>query len=305
MVENIVRALRAVAPERVLTNEPMDRHISFRAGGPADVFFMPAGAQELVLALEAGKNENVPTYVIGAGSNLVAPSAGVRGLVIALGENFSDIERDGNVIRAQAGARLSRIAQDAMHAGLTGLEFASGIPGSIGGGAAMNAGAYGGELSQCITRVEVLIDGKIETISAAEMGFGYRTSMMLQRGAVVLQVEMTLAPDKKELIAERMRDLNARRRDKQPLEFPSAGSTFKRPEGYFAGALIEEAQLKGVSVGGAQVSEKHAGFIINRGGATGDDILNLIALVQKRVFENSGVRLEREVRVLGEWEDRA
>lgn len=305
MVENIVRALRAFAPERVLTNEPMDRHISFRAGGPADVFFMPASAQELVSALEAGKNENVPTYIIGAGSNLVVPSAGVRGLVIALGENFSGIEREGNVIWAQAGARLSRIAQEAMNAGLTGLEFASGIPGSIGGGATMNAGAYGGELAQCITRAEVLVDGKIETISAAEMEFGYRTSMMLKKGAVVLRAEMTLAPDEKELIAERMRDLNARRRDKQPLEFPSAGSTFKRPEGYFAGALIEGAQLKGVSVGGAQVSEKHAGFIINKGGATGDDILNLIALVQKRVFENSGVRLEREVRVLGEWEDRA
>ena len=269
------------------------------------MFFMPASAQELVSALEAGKNENVPTYIIGAGSNLVVPSAGVRGLVIALGENFAGIEREGNVIWAQAGARLSRIAQEAMNAGLTGLEFASGIPGSIGGGAAMNAGAYGGELSQCITRAEVLVDGKIETVSAAEMEFGYRTSMMLKKGAVVLRAEMTLAPDEKELIAERMRDLNARRRDKQPLEFPSAGSTFKRPEGYFAGALIEGAQLKGVSVGGAQVSEKHAGFIINKGGATGDDILNLIALVQKRVFENSGVRLEREVRVLGEWEDRA
>ena len=299
MTENVIRALRAIAPERVLTNEPMDRHISFRAGGPADVFFMPANAQELASAIEIGRQEGVRVHMIGAGTNLVVPSEGVRGLVIALGDHFSRVEREGNVIKAQAGAKLSRIAQEALGASLTGLEFAAGIPGTMGGGAAMNAGAYGGQLSDCITKVQALIDGRVETLSAAGMEFGSRTSMPLKKGAVVLWAEMTLQAGDKEAIGETMRELNRRRREKQPLEFPSAGSTFKRPEGYFAGALIEQAGLKGLCVGGAQVSEKHAGFIINKGGAKGDDILGLIALVQKKVYENSGVRLEREVRVLG------
>ena len=300
MTENAVRALEKIAAERVLTNEPMDRHISFRAGGPADIFFMPASAQELAAAIKIGKNEQLPTYVIGAGTNLVVPSAGVRGLVIAVGEHFSGIVREGETICAQAGAKLSRIAQEALSASLTGLEFASGIPGSMGGGAAMNAGAYGGELADCITNVTLLIDGKVETVSAAEMEFGYRTSLALKKDAIVLEAQMKLQAGEKETIGETMRELNRRRREKQPLEFPSAGSTFKRPEGYFAGALIEQAGLKGLSVGGAQVSEKHAGFIVNKGGATGDDILALIRLVQQKVYENSGVRLEREVRLLGE-----
>lgn len=296
----IARALRAIAPERTWTDEPMESHISFRAGGPADVFFQPASAQELASALEIGRQEGADVYVIGAGTNLVVPSSGVRGLVIALGESYAAVSRDGAVLRAQAGARLTKISQEAMSASLSGLEFAAGIPGTLGGGAAMNAGAYGGELSGCITRAQVLLDGKIEMLSGAEMEFGYRTSMPLKRGAVVLWAEMTLVPDDGAAVTERMRDFNRRRREKQPLEFPSAGSTFKRPEGYFAGALIEQAGLKGFSVGRAQVSEKHAGFIINRGGATGDDILRLIRLVQERVYEHSGVRLEREVRLIGE-----
>lgn len=300
MTESVLRALRAIAPERVLVDEPMDRHISFRAGGPADVFFMPASAKELAAAIEIGKNEGVPTHMIGAGTNLIVPSAGVRGLVIAMGEQFAGVEREGNVLRAQAGAKLTRIAQEALGAGLSGLEFAAGIPGSMGGGAAMNAGAYGGQLSDCLTRAQVLIDGRIETVSREEMEFGYRTSMPLKTGAVVLWAEMTLKDGDRNEIGETMRELNRRRREKQPLELPSAGSTFKRPEGYFAGALIEEAGLKGLSVGGAQVSEKHAGFIVNKGGATGDDILALIRLVQEKVFEHSGVRLEREVCLLGE-----
>ncbi|MDO4741465.1 MAG: UDP-N-acetylmuramate dehydrogenase [Eubacteriales bacterium] len=299
MIENAQRALRRIAPERVLSNEPMDRHVSFRAGGRADLFFMPADAQELAAALQIGREEGLPTYVIGAGTNLVVPGAGVRGLVIALGDCCSAVVRDGTTIRAQAGARLSRIAQEAQTAGLAGLEFAAGIPGSLGGGVAMNAGAYGGELADCVTSAKLLIEGRVETLSGAELEFGYRTSMPLKTGAIVLEAEMALQPDDCGAIAERMRELNRRRREKQPLELPSAGSTFKRPEGYFAGALIEQAGLKGLRVGGAQVSEKHAGFIVNAGGATGDDILDLIALVQKRVFEHSGVRLEREVRVLG------
>jgi len=300
MIENAVRALRKIADGRVLINEPMDRHISFRAGGPADVFFMPASAQELAAAVAIGQEEDLPVHIIGAGTNLVVPSAGVRGVVVALGEHFARIDRSGTTIRAQAGAKLSRIAQEALSASLTGLEFASGIPGSMGGGAAMNAGAYGGELADRITGAKILLDGRIETVSAAEMEFSYRSSMPLKKGAIVLEAEMQLQAGEKESIAEQMRELNRRRREKQPLELPSAGSTFKRPQGYFAGALIEQAGLKGLSVGGAQVSEKHAGFIVNTGDATGDDILALIRLVQQKVFEHSGVRLEREVRVLGE-----
>ncbi len=298
MIQSAADALARIAPERVLQNEPMERHISFRAGGAADIFFMPASAQELALAIAIGREEDLPVHIIGAGTNIVVPSAGVRGMVIALGEHYGQIVRENDLIRAQAGAKLSKIAQEALSAGLSGLEFASGIPGTIGGGAAMNAGAYGGEMKDCIETAEVLIDGKIETLSNAEMEFGYRHSIVLDKDAIVLSASMRLKADDKELIGERMRDFNRRRREKQPLELPSAGSTFKRPEGYFAGALIEQAGLKGLSVGGAQVSEKHAGFVVNKGGATGDDILALIALVQEKVFEHSGVHLTPEVRVL-------
>lgn len=299
-MHKLAAALRAMGQDRLLENEPMSGHTTFRVGGPADLMFFPESGDEILSALKLAGEEGVPAYVVGNGSNLIVRDGGIRGLVIVLGEHLSAVRIEGNCLYAQAGASLARVSAAAQAAGLSGLEFASGIPGTLGGGCAMNAGAYGGQLSDCLTRAQVLIDGRIETVSREEMEFGYRTSMPLKTGAVVLWAEMTLKDGDRNEIGETMRELNRRRREKQPLELPSAGSTFKRPEGYFAGALIEEAGLKGLSVGGAQVSEKHAGFIVNKGGATGDDILALIRLVQEKVFEHSGVRLEREVRLLGE-----
>ena len=294
------RKLREITGgERVLRDEPMAEHISFRAGGPADLFFRPRNAEELAEALNVLRGEQIPVVWIGAGTNVIVPSAGVRGCVLSL-DSMAEIRRDGHIVTAQAGAKLSRIAQLALQSSLTGFEFACGIPGSAGGATAMNAGAYGEQLSDCVTSAKMLLDGRLETLSGDEMDFGYRHSFPLSHGAIVLETVFALREGEQSAISEKMNDLNRRRREKQPLEYPSAGSVFKRPEGNFAGALIEQAGLKGLSVGGARVSEKHAGFIINAGGATGDDILALIALVQKAVYEHSGVRLEREVRVLGE-----
>ncbi len=305
MNEALARLLeRAAVKGTVLRDEPMARHTSFRVGGPADVLVLPGSAEELAAALRICREEGAPARVIGAGTNLIVADAGVRGAVIALGEGFSAVTRDGLSIEAEAGAKLARVSQEALAAGLTGLEFAAGIPGTVGGGAVMNAGAYGGEIAGCLEWADILgRDGSVARLSNAEMGFGYRTSLPLREGGVVLRARFTLRPGDVEEIGAAMREFNRRRRVKQPLEYPSAGSTFKRPEGHFAGALIEQAGCKGLAVGGAQVSEKHAGFIVNTGGATAADILALIGEVRRRVFEQSGVRLEREVRLLGAEED--
>ena len=297
----LTEALRAFArPEQILLDEPMARHTTFRVGGPADVMFFPASAEQITAALEAAAGLGVPALVIGNGSNLLVRDGGIRGLVVALGEGYSAVACEGETITAQAGASLARVAQAAQAAGLAGLEFASGIPGSLGGGCAMNAGAYGGQLSDVLLSAQVLLDGAVRTLSRDEMEMGYRTTLPLRRGGVVLSARFGLRRDEPEAIAARMRELNGRRRDKQPLNYPSAGSVFKRPEGYFAGALIEQAGLKGRAVGRAQVSEKHAGFIVNTGGATAGDVTALIALVQDEVEARFGVRLEPEVRILGE-----
>ncbi|MEG1193762.1 MAG: UDP-N-acetylmuramate dehydrogenase [Clostridia bacterium] len=286
---------------QLLREEPMSRHTTMRVGGPAQLLIMPRSAQQVCLALQAAGKLGIPAIVIGNGSNLIVRDGGVRGAVIALGESFSAIEaQDGHVLRAQAGARLAQIAAVALKKGLAGLEFASGIPGTVGGGVAMNAGAYGGEIKDVLARVTVLESGKLCAYDNAQMDFGYRTSRVLRAGGVILDAEFRLHPDNAEAIGERMNQMNARRRDKQPLNFPSAGSTFKRPEGYFAGALIEEAGLKGLRVGGAQVSEKHAGFVVNTGGATAGEVLALIERVQAEVKRASGVVLVCEVRVIGE-----
>ena len=297
----LLDALRkSCADARILLDEPMAAHTTFRVGGPADAVFLPRCAEQLIRALELARSLEVPTLVIGNGSNLLVRDGGIRGLVILLGEDFAEIEIGGTMLRAQAGARLSRVAQAAQAAGLAGLEFASGIPGTLGGGVAMNAGAYGGQISDALIEAEVVLDGARRWYPLAELEMGYRSTMPLRRGGIVTEARFQLRPDDPDAIEARMRELNARRRDKQPLNLPSAGSTFKRPEGYFAGALIEGASLKGVSVGGAQVSPKHAGFIVNTGGATAADILNLIRHVQETVYAKDGVRLELEVRVVGE-----
>ena len=300
-MDRIVQALLEFArSDQILVNEPMSRHTTFRVGGPADALFLAESGGDVARALAAAKALGVEAYVIGNGSNLIVRDGGVRGLVIGLGEGMSAVSREGNVVAAQAGATLARVSAFAQGEGLSGLEFASGIPGTLGGGCAMNAGAYGGQLSDCLIDATVLVNGEEQTWTAQDMAMGYRTSRPLREGAVVLSARFRLTPDDPQAILARMKELNARRRDKQPLNYPSAGSTFKRPEGHFAGALIEGAGLKGRRVGGAQVSEKHAGFIVNTGGATAADILALIRVVQDEVRAKDGVELETEVRIIGE-----
>ena len=299
-MNKLADTLRALAPERLRENEPMSRHTTFRVGGPADLMFLPASAAEIQTALAAAREADVPVHLVGNGSNLIVRDGGLRGLTIALGEPFSEVRVEGNEIVAQAGASLSRVAAAAQEAGLAGLEFASGIPGTLGGGCAMNAGAYGGELKDVLVCAKVLMGGEVCTLSRDEMEMGYRSTRVLREGGIVLEARFALVPDEKEAIAARMRDLNARRREKQPLNLPSAGSTFKRPEGHFAGALIEGCGLKGCAIGGAQVSEKHAGFVVNTGGATAADILALIDHVRSTVLRETGVELEPEVRIIGE-----
>ena len=300
---NLADTLRAATSiAQVLEHEPMARHTTMRVGGPAEILFSPASEGELLFAVREAKRAGAPFRIIGNGSNLLVLDGGLPGLTIRLGEAFSKISVDGNQIRAQAGALLSRVAAAARDASLTGLEFASGIPGSAGGGMAMNAGAYGGQLSDVFEGCRALDPetGIISALGPAEMALGYRESAALSRGLIVTEAAFRLTAGDKTAIQAKMDDLGARRREKQPLNLPSAGSTFKRPEGYFAGALIEQAGLKGLRVGGACVSEKHAGFVVNDRNATARDVLDLIRLVQARVLEHSGVRLETEVRILGE-----
>ena len=299
-MRKLAEALRAMGQDRLLENEPMSRHTTFRVGGPADLMFLPASAQELCDALRLAREAGVPAQVLGNGSNLIVRDGGIRGLTIVLGEHFSDIRVEGKRLCAQAGALLSRVAAAAMEAGLSGLEFAGGIPGTLGGGCAMNAGAYGGQISDVLVSAEVLLGGEVRTLSLEEMQMGYRTTLPLREGGVVLSACFELERDDPDAIQGRMKELNARRRDKQPLNLPSAGSTFKRPEGHFAGALIEGCGLKGCAIGAAQVSQKHAGFIVNTGGATAKDILQLIAHVQAVVRRETGVELEPEVKIMGE-----
>lgn len=300
---NLADTLRAATSiAQVLEHEPMARHTTMRVGGPAEILFSPANEGELLFAVREAKRADAPFRIIGNGSNLLVLDGGLPGLTIRLGEAFSKISVDGNQIRAQAGALLSRVAAAARDASLTGLEFASGIPGSAGGGMAMNAGAYGGQLSDVFEGCRALDPetGIISALGPAEMALGYRESAALSRGLIVTEAAFRLTAGDRSAIQAKMDDLSARRREKQPLNLPSAGSTFKRPEGYFAGALIEQAGLKGLRVGGACVSEKHAGFVVNDRNATARDVLDLIRLVQARVLEHSGVRLETEVRILGE-----
>lgn len=284
----------------VKRNEPMSAHTTFRVGGAADYFAEPVSEEEAAALLDAAKQEGIPVTVTGNGSNLLVRDGGIRGLVLHMGRGFADVSVTGGKITARSGALLSQVANIARKNGLSGLEFAAGIPGSVGGGVYMNAGAYGGSLSDVLVSVRAITDGGVRTFAAGECDFGYRHSVFCENRAVIVGAEFELMRAPEEEIADRMRSLAQKRAEKQPLEYPSAGSTFKRPEGHFAGALIEQTGLKGFSVGAAQVSEKHAGFVINRGGATAAELLELIFEVQRRVFEHTGVRLEPEVRIIGE-----
>ena len=284
---------------RVEMDIPMKELTTLRVGGKADcVVFAGSESDVEQLALFCA-DRDVPLTVVGRGSNLLVRDGGLSGVVLLMGKAFADVRVEKKRVYAQAGATLGAAARAAQQAGLAGLEFAEGIPGSVGGGVRMNAGAYGGEMSGVVERVRVLQkNGEVIWLDKTQMDFGYRHSAVEKSGAVVLEAVFALQPDDREAIAVRMNDYAARRREKQPLTYPSAGSFFKRPEGYFAGKLIEDAGLKGASVGGAQVSEKHAGFLINRGGATFADMAELIRQVQQRVLEETGVTLEPEVKIV-------
>ena len=301
-MEKLVQELQErLGNDGLRLREMMKEHTTFRVGGPADLFLMPKDAAEVKDAIAILRKYHTPVMVIGNGSNLLVRDKGIRGAVLQVYSRMAEITVDGDVLEAQSGALLSAAAAKAAEASLTGLEFAGGIPGSIGGAVVMNAGAYGGEMKDVLVSVDVLTqDLEVKTIPAEELELGYRHSIVPEAGYIVLGAKLKLTKGDSEAIYGRMAELAEQRREKQPLQYPSAGSTFKRPEGYFAGKLVQDAGLKGKTIGGAQVSEKHSGFLINAGGATAEDILELIAFCQKEVKEQFGVTLETEVKIVGE-----
>lgn len=285
---------------KLLRSAPMAQYTTLRLGGPADMLAEPATPQQLAELLQAAHELNIPVTLIGHGSNLLVKDGGIRGLVIRLCREMRRIEVHGHTLRAEAGAMLSSLAMTAAENSLGGLVFASGIPGTVGGGVFMNAGAYGGEMSQVVTLVEgVDYTGQHFTYTGEEMAFAYRHSRLMEEQKIVTHVTCTLHEADRDALVKEMVELNRRRAEKQPLTLPSAGSTFKRPANGYASALIDECGLKGFTMGGAQVSEKHAGFLVNRGG-TAADFLALIAHVQREVYQQKGVQLEPEIRILGE-----
>ena len=302
-MQNIYELLCGCAGgENVRRQEPMSLHTTFRIGGPADLFVTPGSIQAVADSIRICKETQTPYAVIGNGSNLLVSDTGYRGVIIQIGRNLNQVSVNGEEIRAQAGAMLSVIAKTALSESLTGFEFASGIPGTLGGAAVMNAGAYGGEMKDVLTEVTVLTrEGEIRTVPAGKLEMGYRTSLAAKNGWIILEAVLKFQKGDAEAICGRMEELKMQRVTKQPLDLPSAGSTFKRPEGYFAGKLIMDAGLRGFTVGGAQISEKHCGFVVNKGGATAEDVRNLICAVQKKVQEDAGVKLEPEVKFLGEF----
>lgn len=294
--------IELLGKDRVLFDEPMSSHTTFRIGGPADIFTMPEDKQQIVAIVKLCKKEQIPFFVLGNGSNLLVSDKGYRGVIIQMDRNMSEIKVEGNQIRACAGALLSSVAVAAKNASLTGFEFAGGIPGTLGGAVVMNAGAYGGELKDVLKEAVVLTgDGELLTLPAEKLEMGYRTSIIKTSGYLVLEAVIALEKGDQEEIRSRMKELSDRRTEKQPLDYPSAGSTFKRPEGYFAGKLIMDSGLRGYRIGGAQVSEKHCGFVINAGDATAEDVRALMNHVIHTVQEKYGVTLEPEVKFLGEF----
>ena len=289
--------------ERVFTGEAMSRHTTFKIGGPADYFLMPDKDTDVGRIVKICKESAIPYFILGNGSNLLVGDGGYRGAVIQIYKNMSAVTVEGTEITVQAGALLSSVPAAAKNAALTGFEFAGGIPGTMGGAVVMNAGAYGGEMKDVLTEVTVMDEeGEIVTLPADKLELGYRTSIIKTAGYIVLEAKLQLKEGNPEVIRETMKDLTIRRTTKQPLEYPSAGSTFKRPEGYFAGKLIMDSGLAGYQVGGAQVSEKHCGFVINAGGATARDVRTLMDNVRDIVYKKYGVTLEPEVKFLGDFE---
>ncbi len=287
--------------DAILINEPMKRHTTYKIGGKCDVMLLPSNAEQVSVLIKTCRDNGIPYYVIGNGSNLLVRDGGIRGAVIKISERLSYIDINGSTIRVGAGMLLSTVVKRAYENLLSGLEFAAGIPGSVGGAVTMNAGAYGGNMSQIVKSVTVCdTDGNVKILMHDELKLGYRQSVIRDEKLTVLEVVLELKKGEKESIKAEMDRLNAKRRSMQPLNFPSCGSVFKRPEGYFVGKLIEDAGLKGTTVGGAQVSELHANFIVNINGATARDVLELIEIIKKTVFEKFGVAIETEVITIGE-----
>lgn len=301
-IEKFVQQLYTMlSAAQVRLDEPLANHTTFKIGGPADVLVLPATLEEVSHVLKTARRCQLSITILGNGSNVLVLDGGIRGVVLKINSEMSTISHEGSRMYAQAGALLADVSMYAARVGLSGMEFAVGIPGSIGGAVFMNAGAYSGEMSQVVDAVSAVCpNGSIRRFTAQELGFSYRHSIFQDEHSVICEVELLLQDGKLPEIEGKMQDYTQRRESKQPLEMPSAGSTFKRPPGFFAGTLIEQAGLKGFQLGGAQVSAKHAGFVINAGGATAQDVLDLIEEVQRRVYAHAGVMLQPEVRILGE-----
>ncbi|MBQ4610516.1 MAG: UDP-N-acetylmuramate dehydrogenase [Clostridia bacterium] len=298
MEQKLELCARKLSGCKLIKNAPMKEYTSFRIGGPADLLLMPRTREELLLGINSAKEAELPLVIIGNGSNLLVSDKGVDGIVIRIGSVFSGIEYDGHIQKVLSGTLMCLAANDSLDKGFKGLEWATGIPGTVGGAVAMNAGAYGGEVKQVLRQVECLIDGEICSIVPADEDMAYRHSRFCAPDVIVLSAEFGLSPDDGSA-KELSRGYCDSRRTKQPLAYPSAGSTFKRPPGHFAGALIEQAGLKGFRVGGAEVSTLHAGFVINIGGATCDDVCSLMKSVQDVVYGKFGIMLEPEVKLIG------
>lgn len=295
-------ALTTRFDNRALFDTPMSSYTYFKIGGNADCMVMPESIVEIQAVLSLCKSYDTPVTVIGNGTNLLVGDGGIDGVVLRIGQAFGKIELQGTRINAQSGALLSKVATNAYHASLTGLEFASGIPGSLGGGVYMNAGAYGGEMSDVVTKtVYMTQDGMLHTAEGVAHEFGYRKSLFSKIGAIVLECELELASGDPESIRRQMKKLAKARQEKQPISLPSAGSVFKRPEGLYAGTLIESCGLKGCTIGGAQVSDLHAGFIVNKGGASAADVIKLIEHIQAEVGKSYGVELKCEIKMIGKF----
>lgn len=300
--ENFLAACREfLQPEQIMLDAPMSEHTTFKIGGPADCLLKPANLGETQKILQLVKEYELPLTFVGNGSNMLVRDKGIRGVVVNFADTINTIKVEGTKMIVGAGALLKDVAEAAARHSLAGMEFACGIPGSMGGAVFMNAGAYGGEIKSVVKAVRAVTrEGEIKTYALDELELGYRHSIFQSNGEAIVEVDLELTPGSEEEIRAGIADYTNRRESKQPLEMPSAGSTFKRPEGYFAGTLIDQTGLKGLSVGGAQVSTKHAGFVVNKGGATAADVVNLIHEVQKRVKEAHGVELQPEVRMIGE-----
>lgn len=302
MMDNVYKMLNEYIPcQRILINEPMKNHTSFRIGGPADIMVLPENNEEIVYVLKTCKKLSVPIFVMGNGSNLLVRDKGFRGVVLKISENYSKVKIKGTSINAQSGVLMSTISRMAAKNSLKGLEFASGIPGTLGGAVTMNAGAYGGEIKNIVESVAVMDSlGTYKILDNKDMQFGYRTSRVQTNKLVVLEVNLELECGDQQESLELMADLTRRRREKQPLSYPSAGSTFKRPVGHYAGKLIQDSGLMGFRIGDAQISELHAGFIINRGNATAQNVVDIIEKVQEIILDKYGVEMFPEVRIIGE-----